>query len=125
MIVMKFGGTSVQDAVAINRAAEIVSGKVGQKPVVVASAMARVTDTLLKIGQVATDRQFQEAKRLVEGLRARHLAVARELLAGVASTDNYGLEKVETAISELFKELDRLAQSVATLGELTPRSRDA
>src|SRR5262249_45207445 len=108
MIVMKFGGTSVQDAAAINRAADIVSGKVGQKPVVVASAMARVTDTLLKIGQVATERQFQEAKRLVEELRARHLAGARNLLAEVGATGDYGLEKVENALSGLFKELDRL-----------------
>jgi len=125
MIVTKFGGTSVQDAAAINRAADIVSGKVGQRPVVVASAMARVTDILLKIAHVATQREFQEAKCLVEELRVRHLAVARNLLAEVGATGDYGLEKVENALSGLFKELDRLAQSVATLGELTPRSTDA
>ena len=34
MIVMKFGGTSVQDAKAIERAAAIVKGRVEQKPVV-------------------------------------------------------------------------------------------
>ena len=47
MIVMKFGGTSVQDAKAIERAGSIVKGRIAQKPVVVVSAMAKVTDQLL------------------------------------------------------------------------------
>ncbi|MGH9537728.1 MAG: hypothetical protein ACRD3H_07380, partial [Terriglobales bacterium] len=42
MIVMKFGGTSVQDAKAIERAAAIVNDRLEQKPVVVVSAMAKV-----------------------------------------------------------------------------------
>src|SRR6266853_2337884 len=47
MIVMKFGGTSVQDAKAIDRAAQIVQGRLGDHPVVVVSAMSKVTDSLL------------------------------------------------------------------------------
>ena len=41
-MVMKFGGTSVGDAAAIVRAAEIVRGRLEERPVVVVSAMARV-----------------------------------------------------------------------------------
>ena len=47
MIVMKFGGTSVQDAEAIDRAAQIVKERLPQRPVVVVSAMAKVTDQLV------------------------------------------------------------------------------
>jgi aspartate kinase len=53
MIVMKFGGTSVEDATAISRAAESVKGRLGQKPVVVVSAMAKVTDQLLVMAKAA------------------------------------------------------------------------
>jgi len=53
MIVMKFGGTSVEDAEAINRTASIVKGRVARRPVVVVSALAKVTDTLLKMAQAA------------------------------------------------------------------------
>ena len=53
MIVMKFGGTSVQDARAIERAAAIVRGRLEQKPVVVVSAMAKVTDQLLTMARAA------------------------------------------------------------------------
>jgi aspartate kinase len=49
LVVMKFGGTSVEDAAAIRRTADIVAGRVtrGLQPVVIVSAMARVTDQLL------------------------------------------------------------------------------
>ena len=46
MIVMKFGGTSVEDAKAIERTAAIVKGRLSQKPVVVVSAMAKVTENM-------------------------------------------------------------------------------
>ena len=53
MIVMKFGGTSVESAEAIERAAKIVSSRRKRLPVVVVSAMAKVTDQLVSMGQKA------------------------------------------------------------------------
>ncbi len=53
MIVMKFGGTSVEDAKAIERSAAIVKGRLEHKPAVVVSAMAKVTDQLLAMARAA------------------------------------------------------------------------
>ena len=127
MIVMKFGGTSVEDANAINRLAEIVSTRADRAPVVVVSAMARVTDALLAAASAAKDRQFDEAFAVINGLRERHVAAARELLAQRAEslTTRHTLESVERRIEDLFAELENLVRSVATLGELTRRSQDA
>jgi aspartate kinase len=127
MIVMKFGGTSVQDATAIEQVAEIVKSKVNLTPVVVVSAMAKVTDTLLGIAQVAHQRDDEEARKLIGELCERHLKTARELLSNRdgEARQGYGLKDVEHRIQKHFAELDNLARSVATLGELTPRSKDA
>ena len=121
MIVMKFGGTSVQDAPAIEHVAEIVRGKLRQRPVVVVSAMARVTDGLLKAARLAGGRQFQEAATVIEDLRDRHLATAAALLHAAPAE----LDQVESALTEYSDELIGLTRSIATLGELTPRSLDA
>jgi len=51
MIVMKFGGTSVQDAKAIDRAAQIVQGRLADRPVVVVSAMGDSTDQLIELAK--------------------------------------------------------------------------
>jgi aspartate kinase len=127
MIVMKFGGTSIQDAAAINQVAKIVAGRLERAPVVVVSAMARVTDSLLLVAHTARERRFEQSAAIIGELRNRHLATARELLAGATAfaTERYSLDYVEGSIGELFSELENLAHSVATLGELTARSQDA
>jgi len=55
LVVMKFGGTSVEDAKAIDRTAGIVRGRrdKGLTPIVVVSAMAKVTDQLLAAANAA------------------------------------------------------------------------
>ena len=54
MIVMKFGGTSVESAEAIERVAKIVASRSKRSPLVVVSAMAKVTDQLVTMGQQAS-----------------------------------------------------------------------
>src|SRR5215470_1881517 len=76
MIVMKFGGTSVQDANAIERAGTIVKGRLGQKPVVVVSAMAKVTDQLLTMARAAGNGDRKTALHLSRALRERHYNTA-------------------------------------------------
>ena len=44
MIVMKFGGTSVESAVAIERVASIVKARLDRHPIVVVSAMGKTTN---------------------------------------------------------------------------------
>jgi aspartate kinase len=77
--VMKFGGTSVQDAEAFSRAAGIVAGERENSPVVVTSAMARVTDALLQAFETAKKGEVENAILILEPHFERHKAVARAL----------------------------------------------
>jgi len=117
MIVMKFGGTSVEDAVAIERAARIVLGRVDEQPVVVVSAMAGVTDSLLAMSRAAASGRLPEALKYVRALRRRHLAAMSEL--GVPH-DLAACDAVQT----LLGSLQELLRGVAALGEFTPRTTD-
>jgi aspartate kinase len=120
MIVLKFGGTSVGDAAAIDRAADIVRSRLDRQPLVVVSALAGTTNTLLSIADQAAQGQLISALRGVEGLRERHLQVAEELLGDAPiHHDLFG------EISVTFDELASLAEALATLGHMTPRSQDA
>ena len=119
MIVCKFGGTSVQDAEAMERVAAILSQRIDQKPVVVASAMGKTTNGLLQAARLAADGKRQEALDLLSGLRNLHISEAQKL--GLAAS---GDEVLETITSH-FKEMANIVRGLATLGELTPRSMDA
>ncbi len=122
MLVMKFGGTSVQDSASINQAVGIVAARLDRSPVVVVSAMAGVTDALLRIASFARERRFDDAASIIDAVRQRHLTAARELLN---QTAEHSFHLAAQAIQESLKELEALAVSVATLGELTPRTQDA
>ena len=118
MIVMKFGGTSVEDAKAIDRTASIVKGRVEKKPVVVVSAMAKVTDTLLKMAQAAGSGDRDGAVKLSRSLRERHYNAAGELLGTGVFT------RFHSELEAEFDALDALLTGIAAVGELTPRTTD-
>jgi len=120
MIVVKFGGTSVGDAAAIERAAEIVRGRLSRRPLVVVSALAGTTNALLAIAEQAAKGQLIGALRGVETLRDRHLAETSTLLGDSGP----GLE-VATDLGAMFDELASLAEALSVLGHVTPRSLDA
>ncbi|MGH9498493.1 MAG: lysine-sensitive aspartokinase 3 [Terriglobales bacterium] len=117
-IVMKFGGTSVQDANAIARAANIVKARLGEKPVVVVSAMAKVTDQLLAMGRAAGAGDRKTALDFSRGLRERHYMTAGELLGTGVFT------QFHSQLESDFEALDELLRGIAAVGELTPRTTD-
>ena len=76
---MKFGGTSVQDAEAFARVATIVTGERENSPLVVTSAMSKVTDALLFAFETAKKGEAETAFESLEPHFERHTKVSREL----------------------------------------------
>lgn len=120
MIVVKFGGTSVGSAEAIEQTARIVRGRLERQPIVVVSALSGATNALLSIGEQAGKGHLIGAVSNVEALRDRHLEVCAQLLKGTAEE-----AEIASEISALFDELASLAEALSVLGHVTPRSLDA
>src|SRR5689334_4452950 len=118
MIVMKFGGTSVQDAQAIDRVAAIVRERLAEKPVVVVSALAKVTDQLLAMANAAGSGQREHALELSRSARERHYNTAVELLGA------HAFEQIAPELEADFNALDELLRGVVAVGELTARTTD-
>jgi aspartate kinase len=119
MIVMKFGGTSVESAAAIGRVASIVKARVEAKPVVVVSAMGKTTNKLLAIAAAAIAGKREDYIPQLHDLRDYHSREARQV---VPLMDRAELDRT---LDEHFQELTELVKGLAILGELTPRSIDA
>lgn len=115
---MKFGGTSVKDKNAIERVISIVRGRMADKPLVVVSALAKVTRVLCSIAEEAEAQHLKEVDELLDSLRDRHTSLAVELLSG-------NPEILNNCVSEVNAVLDSLtdfAHGVCQIGELSPRS---
>ena len=119
MIVMKFGGTSVADSEAISRTISIIRSKLDKKPVVVVSALSKVTDTLYKIADNAMIRNKMDAMDLLEQLRSRHIGLAHDLMSDNPSYCHLACEKVNS----ICDELSSFVSAVCALGELSDRSK--
>jgi aspartokinase len=74
---MKFGGTSVANNEAISRTIEIIRTKLDEKPVVVVSALSKVTDLLYKIADSAALKDKKASAEHLEKLRERHINLCR------------------------------------------------
>jgi len=121
LVVMKFGGTSVEDAAAIARTAAIVKGRVAARrsPVVVVSAMARVTDQLLRAAAAAAQGDRTGALSISSRLRARHRDTACELI----KRPQHSAALLEL-IDQKFDSLDEVLRGLSALLDLTPRISD-
>lgn len=122
-IVMKFGGVLMQDAAAIAHSAGLVAQTVrkGRRAVVVVSAMAAVTDTLLSLAERARQGLAGEVAAGVEALAQRHLEAVADVFSGSPPMPVQPVIEDEKA---LFSSLGQTLAGVAMLRELTPRSRD-
>ena len=119
MIVMKFGGTSVANFEAITRTIFIIGGKLDQRPVVVVSALSKVTDLLYKIADTAASQDSAQTKELLAELRQRHVNLASDLLEQNPVQKQSAVDRVNA----ICDELDALANAVCALGELSDRNK--
>lgn len=105
--VMKFGGTSVKDAEAFARVASIVAVERENSPVVVTSAMAKVTDALLNAFETAKKGDHEAAYAGLDPHFARYTQVAEELIGAP-----HDREVFQTELEYVRKELkDLLARA--------------
>jgi aspartate kinase len=121
---MKFGGTSVADAEAMNRVIAIARDHLEKStgtppPIVVVSAMSKVTDRLIEAARLAGIGEAAGAADLVRELLDRHLGVARALV----STDR--LPRLTSELEADFSHLADRVQELARHGDVSPREHDA
>src|ERR1041385_745557 len=102
--VMKFGGTSVEDANAFRNVAKIVWAAADANPVVVVSAISGFTNSLLKSIDRAVRGDPRNANRSLEPDFARHVAIAGELLnADSTATFEQALAAARAEIRQLHR----------------------
>ena len=119
MIVMKFGGSSIESAEAVQRVCGIIAGRAERRPVVVVSAMGKTTDRLLEAGEAAVAGKLDESLAQLEALKSFHVKEA----GAVAPAD--ARDEFDAYLDRHFDELAELLKGLTILGELTPRSIDA
>lgn len=113
---MKFGGTSVGDVAAFERVIHIVSSQIERRPVVVVSAMTKVTDALLAAFETAKKGDFAEAIASLEPHFERHVAVANKFIPdGTSNLFDPELQFARDELSDLLMRTSRRSLPLSML----------
>ncbi len=118
VVVMKFGGTSVEDTAAIRRLIGIVQSRLSAQVVVVVSALARVTDQLLEAGNAAAKGHLGSALATVRDIYVRHEELADSLVDGSAH------RALDRELRGEFRTLESLLHSLEGSRQLDLRAQD-
>lgn len=118
VVVMKFGGTSVEDAAAIRRLVAIVRSRFGSRPVVVVSALAKVTDQLLEAGNAAAAGHLGAALAIVRSIYVRHEQLADSLV------DESAYSALDGELRGEFRELESLLHDLEASRQQDIKSQD-
>lgn len=119
-LIMKFGGTSVQNAEAVRQVVDIITSHLdkGDKIAVVVSAQRGVTDRIIDTAQqMVSSRDTSAVTSLVDYLTATHLNTLRDV-----APDYY--DETSEIINRRIDNLRDFLLAVFHLRELTHRSRD-
>lgn len=113
---MKFGGTSVGDVAAFERVHNIVSAQIDKQPVVVVSAMTKVTDALLAAFETAKKGDFAAAFASLEPHFDRHVEVSKHFIPdGVPNAFNGELDFTRGELSDLLIRVSRRSLPLSML----------
>lgn len=116
---MKFGGSSLAAAPEIERVVGIVRARLDRRPLVVVSAMARTTRSLLAASEAAARGDGTARAATLEEIQGFHRSVGSAVAAPA------DLPHLETALGRWFADLDAVLAQIAAAGEVTPRLSDA
>lgn len=119
MIVLKFGGTSVQNSEWIDNALDITAAQLNRAPVLVSSAMGKTTDLILKMMGLAENGDMDKCLVLMDELKNNHMQTAYAFLSANV------LERAEIQLNELLTQFISLLKGLSLLKECSPRSKDA
>jgi aspartate kinase len=119
MIVMKFGGSSLESAAAVRRVAAIVKSHWAAKPAVVVSALGNTTNRLLQIAEETERGRRYGAWKAIKELWEYHTGVAEEVI------EQSAYRCLEESLRHQFTALHRLVATLEDEGsELTPALYD-
>ncbi len=118
MIVQKFGGTSVGSSKLIDQVLDIANSELHRGLVLVASAMGKTTDGLVRMGTLAAEGKADPAREELRNLQNSHYGT----LVDLVEVPLY--EEAKKAVDKLFGELESLLTGLILIQEVSPRSLD-
>ncbi len=117
MKVLKFGGSSVENAAAIKQVVSIIKENDTENQIIVVSALGGITDLILEVAQLAQQKN-KNYLNLVNQIKQKHLKIVNDLI----KKENQN--EILLQLNELFSNLSEVLEGVYKINELTKKTSD-
>ena len=118
MIIMKFGGTSIQNKTAISRVSKIINENQHHQPVLVFSALGKTTRNLLLVARLSASNQKKISFQEIDKVKSYHLQFAEQ------SIQDFKLTASHTIFQQYFIEIGNLLKTIADHQEVSLNHQD-
>ena len=116
MIVLKFGGSSLESPEAIQRVAQIVRSRISRHPAVVVSAHGKATDQLVALAKDAAEGRHAQSVERFNALEAYHTSL------GAAVVSEHDRKALASLLNAHFHELFNAVERLRSCGKLSPQA---
>lgn len=125
MKVLKFGGTSMASASSWKQILDIIHAS-GAGTITIVSATSGTTNSLILAAETARNGDLDDARRISEELRAKHIKLINEFFEQQeADVNTEGVDSCLGHINKMIETLEHYLLGIYTLGELSHKSMDA
>ncbi|MEM5948828.1 lysine-sensitive aspartokinase 3 [Spirochaetia bacterium 38H-sp] len=118
MVVLKFGGTSVQNAERMDAVLSIVENNLKNRAVLVSSATAKTTDRLIQAARAAARGDDENYQSILNVIITHHYEIAHAFLS-----KDY-LDKATDTLQKLFSELADILKSLCEERHMSKKDLD-
>ncbi len=118
---MKFGGESISNGTELTKAANIIKNHIkhGDKLIIIVSAFNAVTDDLVEILKIAAQGKKKPIEKYLQHFKTQHSMIIQDSIK-----DSVTCQSAIKKLDHIILELKNILYGMASIRELTPRSRD-
>ncbi len=118
MQILKFGGSSVENAANISKVADIIKNSSSKdRTAVVVSALGGITDALLKTATLAATAD-ESYRSLLTDIEKRHIDVVKEIIPVTQQSS------LLSFVKKICNDIGDICNGILLLGELSERTKD-
>ena len=110
LIVMKFGGSCIQEPSSFETIKHILSAYQENSIICVVSALYGITDLLMKVTECASQKQTQAVYKVVKQIENRHQRFISQLLGENLKEINCAYKKIQEIITLLLETLEEVEE---------------
>lgn len=110
LIIMKFGGSCLKSPKDFERVLLLLDQYTAFQPIIVVSALNSITDQLIKVTELASQKRVKEVYTILKQIQNHHENFIKKLFSHDLKAMHYAQDQIQQILSKLFSVLEEVEE---------------